>query len=195
LAPYISLKGMNLVARDSVVFSAHTTSGNDSAHLPFLSCNNLFIAVKLLPLARSTTPLYYGWKTDVKAARVLIESQNSQKYWLSNCFPLSTVSSKAALKPQTMLFQKNFCVVFAMIVDTALASIHLVKYPTATKVNLRLPCAVGRGSTISRPHHWRGQVWLIIFVNCEGAPTQGENFWHASHERTTWFAAHMLAGW
>jgi hypothetical protein len=29
--------------------------------------------------------------------------------------------------------------------------IHLVKYSTTTKVNLRFPRAVGRGSTMSRP--------------------------------------------
>jgi hypothetical protein len=33
--PYISLNGVNLVARDSVVLSAQMTSGNCSAHLPF----------------------------------------------------------------------------------------------------------------------------------------------------------------
>jgi hypothetical protein len=33
--PYIRRKGVNPVARHSVVFKAHTTSGNWSAHLPF----------------------------------------------------------------------------------------------------------------------------------------------------------------
>jgi hypothetical protein len=39
----------------------------------------------------------------------------------------------------TMFCQKNFWAVFDVIVDTALASIHMVKYLTATKVNLRFP--------------------------------------------------------
>jgi hypothetical protein len=81
-----------------------------------------------------------------------------------------------------------------VIVDTVLASIHLVKYSTTTKVNLRLPCAVGSGPTISRPHRWRGQVLVISFVNCEGAPDRGENFWHATQEWTTWFVVHMMVG-
>jgi hypothetical protein len=50
-----------------------------------------------------------------------------------------------------MFCQKNFWAVFDVIVDTALASIHLVKYSTATKVNLRFPWAVGSGPTISSP--------------------------------------------
>jgi hypothetical protein len=52
---------------------------------------------------------------------------------------LSTVSSDGTPKRQTMFCQKNFCAVFDVIVDTALTSIHLVKYSTTTKVNLRFP--------------------------------------------------------
>jgi hypothetical protein len=56
--PYIRRKGVNPVARHSVVFSAHMTSGNWSTHLPFLSSRSLFLmALKIFPLARSTTPL------------------------------------------------------------------------------------------------------------------------------------------
>jgi hypothetical protein len=40
--PYINLKGVNLVALDSVVLSAQMTSGSCSAHLPFLSSRSLF---------------------------------------------------------------------------------------------------------------------------------------------------------
>jgi hypothetical protein len=60
--PYIKRKGVNPVALDSIVFSAHMTSGSWSAHLPFLSSSSLFLmALKILPLARSTTPLDCGW--------------------------------------------------------------------------------------------------------------------------------------
>jgi hypothetical protein len=38
-----------------------------------------------------------------------------------------------------MFYQKKFRAVLDVIVDTALPSIHLVKYSTATKVNLGLP--------------------------------------------------------
>jgi hypothetical protein len=59
--PYSRRKEVNSVARHSVVFSAQTASGRWSAHLPFLSSSSLFlIAVKILPLARSTTPFDYG---------------------------------------------------------------------------------------------------------------------------------------
>jgi hypothetical protein len=62
LHPYIKRKGVNLVDLHSVVFNAHMTSGSWSAHLPFLSSSSLFLmALKILPLARSTTPLDCGW--------------------------------------------------------------------------------------------------------------------------------------
>jgi hypothetical protein len=60
--PYIKRRGVNPVALDSVVFNAHMTSGSWSVHLPFLSSSSLFLmALKILPLARSTTLLDCGW--------------------------------------------------------------------------------------------------------------------------------------
>jgi hypothetical protein len=60
--PYIKRKGVNLVALDSVVFSAQMTSRSWSTHLPFLLSRSLFfIALKILPLVCSTTPLDCGW--------------------------------------------------------------------------------------------------------------------------------------
>jgi hypothetical protein len=59
---YIKQKGVNPVALDSVVFNAHMTLGSWSAHLPFLSSRSLFfMALKILLLARCTTPLDCGW--------------------------------------------------------------------------------------------------------------------------------------
>jgi hypothetical protein len=56
--PYSRRKGVNPVARHSVVFSAQTASGRWSAHLPLLSSSSLFlIVVKILLLARSMMPL------------------------------------------------------------------------------------------------------------------------------------------
>src|SRR5688572_10187572 len=78
--PYIKRKGVNPVARHSFVFRAHTTSGNWSAHLPFLSSRSLFLMVlKILPLARLTTPLDCGWYTEAKTCLVPMEQQNSLK--------------------------------------------------------------------------------------------------------------------
>jgi hypothetical protein len=68
-----------------------------------------------------------------------MEKQKSLKSWLSNCLPLSTVSLDETPNQETMFCQKNFWAVFDVIVDIVLASIHLVKYSTATKVNLRFP--------------------------------------------------------
>jgi hypothetical protein len=70
---------------------------------------------------------------------VPIELQNSRKSWFSNYFILSIVSSDGTPNRHMMFCQKNFRVVLEVIADTVLASIHLVKYSTATKVNLRLP--------------------------------------------------------
>jgi hypothetical protein len=92
-----------------------------------------------------------------------------------------------------MFCQKNLCVVFDFIVDTTLASIHLMKHSIATKANLRLPYAVGNGPMISSPQCCSGQVCAMNFVNCEGVPVRGENFWHATHERTTLLAAHTMS--
>jgi hypothetical protein len=59
--PYSRRKGVNPVARHSVVFSTQTASGSRSAHLPFLSSRSIFLIVmKILPLARSTMPLDCG---------------------------------------------------------------------------------------------------------------------------------------
>jgi hypothetical protein len=59
-------------------------------------------------------------------------------------------------------------IVLEVIIDMALASIHLVKYSKGTKVNFRLPCAVGSGPTMSSPQRCSGQVCAISFVSCKG---------------------------
>jgi hypothetical protein len=75
-----------------------------------------------------------------------------------------------------MFCQKNFCAILEVIVDMALASIHLVKYSTAMKVNFRLPCAMGSGPMMSSLQRYSGQVCAISFVSYEGAPIRGDNF-------------------
>jgi hypothetical protein len=80
LDPYNRRNGVNPIARHSVVFRAQTNSGSWSAHLPFLSSRSLsLMAVKILPLARSTTPLDCGWYTEVKTDFVPMEKQKSLK--------------------------------------------------------------------------------------------------------------------
>jgi hypothetical protein len=79
------------------------------------------------------------WYIEAKAGLVPMERRKSLKSWLSNCLQLSIVSSDGTPNWQTMFCQKNFWAVFDVIVDTALVSIHLVKYSTAMKVNLRFP--------------------------------------------------------
>jgi hypothetical protein len=106
---YRRRKGVNPVALHSVVFSSQTASGNRSTYLPFLSSRSIFLtAVKILPFVRSTTPLDWGWYTEAKASLVPMEKQKSLKSWLSNCLPLSIVSSDGTPKRQTMFCQKNF---------------------------------------------------------------------------------------
>ena len=84
-------KGMSDELRDRIVA------------IPFLSSRSLFLmAVKILPLARSTTPLDCGWYTEAKASLVPMEKQKSLKSWLSNYLPLSTVSSDGTPNQQTM---------------------------------------------------------------------------------------------
>jgi hypothetical protein len=62
------------------------------------------------------------------------------------------------------------------------------------KVNFKLPCAVGSGPTMSSPQRYSGQVCAMSFVNCEGEPVRGENFWHASHKWVILLAAHTMTG-
>lgn len=52
---------------------------------------------------------------------------------------------------------RNICVVLVVIVDMALASMHLVKYSTAAEAYFRLPCIVGSGPAMSRPQHYKCQ--------------------------------------
>jgi hypothetical protein len=66
------------------------------------------MALKILPLARSTTPLDCGWYTEAKTSLVPMEKQKYLKSWLSNGLSLSTVSSDGTLKWQTMFCEKNF---------------------------------------------------------------------------------------
>jgi hypothetical protein len=60
------------------------------------------MAVKILLLVRSTTPLDCRWYIEAKTGLVPTERQKSLKSWLLNCLPLSTVSSDRTPNRQTM---------------------------------------------------------------------------------------------
>jgi hypothetical protein len=66
------------------------------------------MALKILPLAHSTTLLDCGWYTEAKTGLVPIKLQKSLKSWLSNCLPLSTMSSDGTPKRQTMFCLEEF---------------------------------------------------------------------------------------
>jgi hypothetical protein len=81
------------------------------------------MAEKICPLALSTTPLDWGWYTDAKQSFVPIERQYSLKYWQSNRFPLSIMSSLGTPNLQIICCQKNFLMVTEVILVRGLASI------------------------------------------------------------------------
>jgi hypothetical protein len=84
-------------------------------------------------------------------------------------------------KRQTMFCQKNFCTVAEVMVSKGLASIHLVKYSTATTTYFKFPCAGGSGPSKSRPHLCSGQVGCISWVNEEGCFWSLARLWKFSH--------------
>jgi hypothetical protein len=49
----------------------------------------------------------------------------------------------------------------AAILTRGFASIHFVKYSTATTTNLYLPCAIVRGPTMSMPHLCNGHDGMM----------------------------------
>jgi hypothetical protein len=72
-----------------------------------------------------------------------MEKQKSLKSWLLNYLLLSTVSSDGTPNRQIMFCQKNFWAVFDVIMDTALASIHLVKILDGNEGELEVPLGHG----------------------------------------------------
>jgi hypothetical protein len=94
--------------------------------------------------------------------------QNSLNLLESNCLPLSTVSVLGTPNLHTMFCQKNFFTEIEVIDASSFASIHLVKYSTATTANLFPPCEGGRGPTRLMPHLWSGHIGGIscIFAKC-----------------------------
>ena len=67
-----------------------------------------------------------------------------------------------------MFCQKNFLIVYEVMVASGFASIHLVKYSMATTANLFPPWAVGIGPTRSIPHLCNGHDAEMSWVCAEG---------------------------
>jgi hypothetical protein len=113
--PHNSLKGVKFVALQMEVLWLHTALGNSFAYMPFgWSSNMFFITDNISALALSTSPLNWGWYTEVNAASTPIWWQNSLKIWQSNCLALSTVIFLGTLKWHIMFcngalgFGENF---------------------------------------------------------------------------------------
>jgi hypothetical protein len=94
--------------------------------------------------------------------------QKSLKFSKSNYFPLSTVNDLSTPNLHTMFCQKNFLTDSEVIVASGSASIHLVKYSTATTTNLFPLCEGGNGPTRSIPHLCNGQIGGMSCVSTEG---------------------------
>jgi hypothetical protein len=103
----------------------------------------------------------------VKASLVPMLVQNSLNLSESNCLPLSTISVLGTPNLHTMFSQKKFFTESKVIDASGLASIHLVKYSTATTLNLFPPCEGGRGATRSMPHLWSGHIGGISCISAE----------------------------
>jgi hypothetical protein len=102
--------------------------------------------------------------------------QNSLKLSESNCFPLSTINDLGTPNLRMMFYQKNFLTDSNVMVASGLASIHLVKYSTATTTNLFPPCEGGSGPTRSIPHLCNDQVGGMSCVSTKGLDGCREKF-------------------
>jgi hypothetical protein len=77
------------------------------------------------------------------------------------------------------ILPKNLLNSAAAMLIRGFASIHLVKYSTATTAYLYFPCVVVNGPTMSMPHLYNGHKGVMSYDGCEGACEFGENFWLA----------------
>lgn len=87
--PYSNLKGVNLVALDSVVLCDQTTIGRSSIHFPFWWLNNIFLIVEnMIPLALSTAPFDWGWQTEGYLTLVYLVLRNTKHIIVLLCILL-----------------------------------------------------------------------------------------------------------
>ena len=131
-------------------------------HFPFGELNkDLDIAVNIRPFTFLTAPLVRGWLTDAKVSLILSSLSKFLKSVQSNCFPLSTVMYADTLNRQIILCQTKLIRVPDVIFASAFASIHLVKYSSATTMNRRLPGVDRSGPTILTLHLYNSHVGMI----------------------------------
>ena len=88
-APYVRENGVSLVDLLGVVWYAHRTLGNSSAHLPLVPSNLFFNPITMALVVASTWPLLYGYAGVEYQFVMLRLLQNSRKALLSKCNPLS----------------------------------------------------------------------------------------------------------
>jgi hypothetical protein len=65
----------------------------------------------------------------------------------------------------------------------ALVSTHLVKYSTATRINLYCRVAIGKELRISIPQRSNGQALAIVIISVGGTWVNLLLTWHFSHRR------------
>jgi hypothetical protein len=137
--PYISLKGLKPVHLVSVVFSPHTTSGSWSGHLPFVSSCSVFLTT--VNFFRLLFPLH-RWTGDDTQKQSLLWSRLMHINPRISGFKLFTgVHDYFGGDPKSAYdgLLEHFWVVFDVMTETVFASIHLVKYSTATKAYFKFP--------------------------------------------------------
>jgi hypothetical protein len=86
--------------------------------------------------ALSMAPFDRGWYTEVKATSTPIWWQKSLNIWQLNYLVLSTVIFHSTPKRHIMFCQKNLLSPTTAMLTRDFASIHFVKYSTATTAYL-----------------------------------------------------------
>ena len=180
-APKVKLKGVSLVPECAVVRMAHSVLGNSSTHKPFASSNHFFKDCKIFLLDDSTWPLVWGWWTEEGFMVMCKLEQNWVILSPFTCGPLSMMIRWGIPNRQTIFSHKNFSTLFCVIVATAFASTHFVKYSQATIKNFFCAFASGKGPRMSSPY-WANDHGAIKLERCSGGWwVVLANLWHLSH--------------
>ena len=178
------LKGVSLVPECAIVRIAHNVLDNSSTHKPFASSSIFFKDSKMFLLDDSTWPLLYGWQTEEGFMVIYRLEQNYEILSPFSCAPLSMMIRWGIPNWQIMFSHRNFSTLFWVIVATASASTHFVKYSQATIKNFFCALASGKGSRISSPHRTNGQGATKLESCSGGCWVILLNLWHLSHFRT-----------
>jgi hypothetical protein len=193
--PYNRRKGVNPVARHSVVFRAHTTSGSWSGHLPFFVVEKSFLD--------GSENLVVGSLNDAVGLRVVYRGED--RLGADGETEIPEVLAVKLFAVVDCEFGRDSEAADNVLPEELLGSLRcyrgycsgldpLCEVFDGNEGEFRFPSAVGSGPTISSPQRSSGHVWAINLVNCEGLLERGENFWYASHDLVTRFAVQIIAG-